>query len=36
MAFKIFVSYSTRDLPTVAALKRHLALVGVEVYVAEY
>jgi hypothetical protein len=36
MAFKIFVSYSTRDLPTVNALSEHLGLVGVEVYVAEY
>lgn len=36
MAFQIFVSYSTRDLPIVTALRAHLASVGVSVYVAEY
>lgn len=36
MAFNIFVSYSTRDLHVVTALRQHLEAVGTTVYVAEY
>jgi TIR domain len=36
MAFQVFVSYSTRDLHVVTALREHLQSVGAIVYVAEY
>lgn len=36
MAFKVFVSYSTRDLSVAEALRTHLTTAGAEVYVAEY
>jgi hypothetical protein len=36
VAFKVFVSYSTRDLPVARALWTHLRIAGAEVYVAEY
>lgn len=36
MAFSIFISYSTRDLQIVNALRHHLEATGVGVYVAEY
>ena len=36
MALQIFISYSTKDLPTVDFVKTMLAGTSVEVYVAEY
>lgn len=34
--FKVFVSYSTHDLPNVTELQQNLAETGVEVFVAEH
>lgn len=36
MALQVFISYSTKDLPTVDFVKTMLAGTSVEVYVAEY
>src|SRR5450755_437980 len=36
MALQVFISYSTKDLPTVEFVKSMLADTSVEVYVAEY
>jgi len=36
MAYKVFISYSTRDLPSVDALRGWLTLSDVEVFVSEY
>lgn len=36
MAYKVFISYSTRDLPNVDALRAWLQLPEVEVFVSEY
>jgi len=36
MAYKVFISYATKDLLTVNHVKRLLSDVSIEVYVAEY
>lgn len=36
MSFNVFISYSTKDLPTVEHVKRALAVPGVNVFIAEY
>ena len=36
MAYKIFISYSTRDLPIVNHVKQLLTNAPIEVYVADY
>jgi hypothetical protein len=36
MAYKVFISYSTRDLHIAEWAKRSLSIAGVEVFLAEY
>jgi hypothetical protein len=36
MPFNVFISYSTRDLSVVTALRQNLQAAGAAVYVAEY
>jgi hypothetical protein len=36
VAYKVFVSYSTKDFPSVDALRKWLQLPGVECFVSEY
>src|SRR6266513_3041775 len=36
MSFNVFISYSTRDLSVVTALRQNLGAAGATVYVAEY